>query len=318
MVQVFVLSTPRAAMTAVAAIDAGLIAAAGARILVAADRSPVPEIADGIERQHSLQPLWSRFDRIVRLGDLLAPTLPSQWMPRADDLPLLERLLRAEWGIGSEPVELFLQSPDLPPARALLTAFAAAPFTVIGDGLAAYGPPRRRLSRPLSGRALAVVYPDTVPGLRPVMFTEVGALAVPVLLAAVEGLVDADAGPPPPRPLAQLTPFEHPDRIPATIVDALARPDAPYRDPARLQALIDAVSYCLRPRTVAHLRVGAEELLSGLDEAERDRYFDAERLARLDLLPDVARAAGSHRRPRSAMNEVRRRARRAWKELQGR
>jgi hypothetical protein len=83
--------------------------------------------------------------------------------------------------------------------------------------------------------------------------------------------------------LHRLDPFENSNRVPVTIIDALTRPDSPYRTPATMQGLVDAVGYCMQPMIVSHLRTRAERVLHGMDEAERHRYFSRRRLAELSL-----------------------------------
>ncbi len=128
--------------------------------------------------------------------------------------------------------------------------------------------------------------------------------------------------------LRRLTPFENSNRVPATIVDALTRMDDRYRDPAQLQLLIDAVGYAMQPKIAAHLRPRAEELLSRLDQPERDRYFARKRLIELRLPgapaePIVRRAlrsvggVGRAEEIRLTIKGARRRAARVWKVARG-
>jgi hypothetical protein len=117
--------------------------------------------------------------------------------------------------------------------------------------------------------------------------------------------------------------------VPATIVDALTRRDSPYRDPERMQLLIDAVGYVMQPGVARHLRARAEELLAAITPADRDRYFSAERLTALRL--PGAPAEGAVRRalrPAGGVGRVeelrltatgaRRRLARAWRAIRGR
>lgn len=129
--------------------------------------------------------------------------------------------------------------------------------------------------------------------------------------------------------LSRLTPYENSNRVPATIVDALTRPGSPYRDPERMQLLIDAVGYAMQPVVAAHLRDRAEQLLSGMSPSDRDRYFAPERLNELRL-PGAPRQSVVHRtlRPVGGIGRVeqarltviaaRRRIMRAWRVLRGR
>lgn len=129
--------------------------------------------------------------------------------------------------------------------------------------------------------------------------------------------------------LARLTPYENSNRVPATIVDALTRADSPYREPERLQLLIDAVGYAMQPVVAGHLRGRAEQLLTGIRPSDRDRYFAPERLAELRL-PGAPREKAVRRmlRPVGGIGRVeqarltvlaaRRRLARAWRVLRGR
>ncbi|MEV7608361.1 polysialyltransferase family glycosyltransferase [Microbacterium sp. NPDC089320] len=129
--------------------------------------------------------------------------------------------------------------------------------------------------------------------------------------------------------LSRLVPYENSNRVPATIVDALTRPGSPYRDPERMQLLIDAVGYAMQPVVAAHLRDRAEQLLSGMSPSDRDRYFTPERLIELRL-PGAPRQSVVHRtlRPVGGIGRVeqarltviaaRRRLMRAWRVLRGR
>ncbi|WP_449408940.1 polysialyltransferase family glycosyltransferase [Microbacterium maritypicum] len=129
--------------------------------------------------------------------------------------------------------------------------------------------------------------------------------------------------------LRRLTPYENSNRIPATIVDALTRADSPYREPALLQLLIDAVGYAMQPVVAGHLRPRAERLLDGIRPADRDRYFSAERLIELGLPGAPAQSLVQRAiRPAGGVGRVeelkltalgaRRRVGRAWRALRGR
>lgn len=452
MAQIFVLNSAYGLMTAAAAMDAGAVPETSHRILLSVNAALVPETGSGPGELASLRGLLARFDRVVSLNELIAPIPPTMWSPPADELPLLERLLRTAWGLGEEPVELYLQSPQVSPSRALAAVFVAAPLTVIGDGLMTYSPIRDRLGRGITGRMRAVAYADVVPGVEPVLFTETGAVRVPIAAgrvraileevdrtvqdAAIDRLAASDVptalvlgqylaeldlvtvdeeqhmqfqmidragdlgaervvfkphpsappalvgalaahararglawsmydGPAPAEVLAarvntvgvvagfssaltsaravlglpiasagtdrllqRLDPFENSNRIPVTIVDALTRPDSPYRTPAALQALVDAVGYCMQPVIMAHLRPRAERVLQSLDEQERHRYFARRRLAELALpggrrrfFPRTTMLSGDVTRLeelRLTMLGAQRRLGRAMKALQGR
>lgn len=405
MTQVFALHSAYGLVTAVAAIDAGLLGD-GERVLVPFTSSRVPETSVGIAADPALQTLRGRFDRVEELESVLGPLHPSSWDPRDADLPVLERLLARAWGVDARTLELMVQSPQVAPARTLLSIFPAARVTIIGDGLMTYSPMRVKLPHIVSARIGRVVHADVVPGVHPLVggttalrlpvppesfratLLEASAAAAPDAAASVLddgtptvlmlgqylsalGLVSpaeeialqvemvdraaawsprrivfkphpsappllADAvreralaldmefieyrGPLAAEVLAErldvrgvvagfstalptvralfgrdigaagvetvlraLEPYENSNRIPATIVDALTRSDSPYRDPARLQLLVDAVGFAMQPVIAGHLRPRAERLLSEMDPAERARYFSPKRLAALGL-----------------------------------
>lgn len=449
MTQLFALHSTYALATAVAALDTGQIEPDGERILVPFNTARVPETTRGLDELPHLARLRERFDRVEPLDGILAPLHPSSWVPEDADLPMLRRLFTRAWNLDDD-LELFVQSPQVAPARTLLSLFPHARITIIGDGLMTYSPIRMDLGRSIVERIGRVVYADVVPGVEPLVFAGAGAARVPVApadfraaLAATEsadaqlddladgtptalvlgqylaalGLVTSDeeiamqqemvdrtaqwhpkrivfkphpSAPPAvtgavreravshgahfveylgdqpaelvaerldavgivagfstalptaeavfDRPIAsagteqvlrRLSPFENSNRVPATIVDALTRPNSPYRDPARLQLLIDAVGYAMQPVIARHLRPRAEELLGQLSAAERRRYFSPARLAELQLpgappegaVRRVLRSAGGVGRMeefRLTLGGARRRADRAWKAVRGR
>lgn len=129
--------------------------------------------------------------------------------------------------------------------------------------------------------------------------------------------------------LARLTPYENSNRVPATIVDALTRPDQTYRDPAQLQLLVDAVGHVMQPVVARHLRPRAEALLARMAPVDRERYFDPDRLAQLRLpgapAPTIVQRAlepaggvGRIEELRWTVRGAGRRLARAWKVLRGR
>ncbi|WP_102193588.1 polysialyltransferase family glycosyltransferase [Microbacterium aurantiacum] len=449
MTQLFALHSAYGLATAAAAIDEGVFDGGGTRILVPFNSARVPETTRGIDELPNLARLRARFDRIESLDALLTPLHPSAWDPSEGELLVLRRLLTRAWKLEGE-LELCVQSPQVAPARTLLSLFPDARLTIIGDGLMTYSPIRVALPRTVVERIGRVVYADVVPGVEPLVFTEAGAVRVPVaagsfgrvlaetaasdseldaladgtptalvlgqylaalgLVAPAEEIamqaemVDRAAGwapgrivfkPHPAAPpqlvealreralghdmefavyegpesaelvaerldavgvvagfstalptvqalsarpiaaagtaavLRRLAPYENSNRVPATIVDALTRPASPYREPGRLQLLVDAVGYAMQPVIAAHLRPRAEELLRTISATERERYFFAERLAELRL-PGAPREGFARRMLRSAggvgrveelrltIAGARKRAARAWKVVRGR
>lgn len=452
MTQIFALHSAYGLATAAAAIDAGLLGGASDerpdRVLVPFTSSRVPETTVGIAAEPVLASLRQRFDRVEELEDILGPLHPSSWVPAERDLPVLERLFTRVWDLDPHDLELLVQSPQVAPARTLMSLFPHARITIIGDGLMTYSPMRVRLPRTVAARIVRVVHADVVPGVRPLVGsphaevvpvppehfaaalqeTDAGdavasldeelptALVLGQYLSAL-GLMTPDdeialqqqmidraarwsprrivfkphpAAPPllvdavreratargiefveyrgslaaellaervdavaviagfstalptvqtlfgraigaagTPQVLRILTPFENSNRVPATIVDALTRDRSPYREPERLQLLIDAVGYAMQPEIARHLRGRAEQFLTGLDPVERDRYFSPARLASLrlpgapaeGLLRRALRPAGGVGRLeewRLTAIGAGRRARRAWRVIRGR
>ena len=182
-VQIIALHSAYGLMTAAAALDAGLLGDADERLLVTMNTAAVPETAPDIGQVPRLASLRERFDRVEALNPLVDPRHPTQWQPDEQDLPLLERLFRSAWGLGDAEIELFVQSPQVAPARTLMALFSTARLGIIADGLMTYAPIRTRLPRLLTERVAQVVYPDVVPGVVPLVFNEVGAQPIPVPVA---------------------------------------------------------------------------------------------------------------------------------------
>lgn len=183
MTQLFALHSAYALATAAAAIDDGLIETDGARILMPFNTARVPETTIGVDELANLASLRARFDRTEQLDGILSPLHPSDWNPAEADLPILARLFARAWDLD-DSLELFVQSPQVAPARTLLSLFPHARITIIGDGLMTYSPIRVALPRTVVERIGRVVYADVVPGVEPLVFAEAGASRVPVTPAS--------------------------------------------------------------------------------------------------------------------------------------
>lgn len=166
MTQLFALHSAYGLATASAAIDAGLLGD-DERLLVPFTSARVPETVVGIARDPGLRSLRNRFDRIEELDGVLGPLHPSAWKPQDADLPVLERLLSRAWNLDPNDLELMVQSPQIAPARTLLSVFPNARITIIGDGLMTYSPMRVWMPHTVTTRIGRVVYADVVPGVRP-------------------------------------------------------------------------------------------------------------------------------------------------------
>ncbi|MFI1222689.1 MULTISPECIES: polysialyltransferase family glycosyltransferase [unclassified Streptomyces] len=115
--------------------------------------------------------------------------------------------------------------------------------------------------------------------------------------------------------LERLTPYENPERIPATIADALL-PESADGDPVtrrepggegELDGLLAAVAFAMRPRVRPDLRPAAERYLSTHLDSRTWRYFKRRRLASL-ALPGVIPARLAFLRGNPALRRVARRA----------
>lgn len=198
MTRIFALHSAYGLATAAAAIDAGVLGGGRERILVPFTSSRVPETAVGIADDPVLASLRTRFDRIEPLEDLLGPLHPSSWEPTEADLPMLERLLARAWRLDPGDVELFVQSPQVAPARTLMEVFPRARITIVGDGLMTYSPMRVRMPYPVAARIERVVHADVVPGVRPLVASPQAEIVAVSPESFAAALRETDAGGPNP------------------------------------------------------------------------------------------------------------------------
>ncbi|MCY0926006.1 polysialyltransferase family glycosyltransferase [Streptomyces sp. H27-H1] len=205
--QIFQASTLYGTATLAAALDAGLFPPAGRRILLTSNHSVTAEITPGFTSAPGFGALRSRFDTVLDWNAFIAPQHPGSWSPRADDVPLWERQLRASWDLGTDRVELIVESLQVPPAPSLCRLFPGAAVEVYADGLMSYGPTRSRIDPGIGMRIRRMLHLDLVPGLEPLLLTEFGvrAEAIPAaaflkvigeLEAAVEAAAEAPTGTP--------------------------------------------------------------------------------------------------------------------------
>lgn len=381
------------------------------RLLLTTNNASVMEQVVSLSDIPSAATLLRRFDRIISLNELVAPQHPSSWSPAEPDLPMLERLIRREWQLGDEAVELILESPQVNPAIALGRIFRSAPIRIYSDGLMSYGPTRNNLPLSIAQRVTSLHYLPLMGDLKPLLLSEAGILQTEISTASVTDVIDelattvdpgldgllsglegartgfavgqylsalgllesseedamhrsmlkkaAEAGcttvlfkPHPAAPLTarsalanaarslglrlefvdspivaeaiisrlkprlvvglfstalvsarniygipievvgaekllgRIAPFQNSNRIPLTIVDWLDRVgdrQLEEADYAELQALIDAVGYCMQPLVVPHLRQPAESFLASELGRSQMRYFKRRRLMKLDL-----------------------------------
>ncbi|WP_392672192.1 polysialyltransferase family glycosyltransferase [Streptomyces sp. LN785] len=172
--QIFFASTLYGAATLTAALDAGVFADAGRRILLVSNNAAIPETTPALDAMPGFDALRGRFDDVVSWNGAIAPFHPSGWAPRPDDLPLWERYLRLAWGLGDDTVELAVESIQVNPAMAVAQIFTGAPIEVYADGLMSYGPTRNKIDPLIGTRVRRLLHLDLVPGLKPLLLTEFG------------------------------------------------------------------------------------------------------------------------------------------------
>ena len=168
------------------------------RILLVANNASVLELARPLTETPGAESLLARFDRIIDLNESVAPAHPSTWRPSGNDLPMIEEHLRSLWGLGQEPIELVLESPQVNPAIALGRVFSTATLRVHADGLMSYGPTRNLIPLTNGQRMSTLHYLPLVPDLKPRLLAEFDIVAKPMALDSFRRVVtelgDATAG----------------------------------------------------------------------------------------------------------------------------
>ncbi|WP_199570918.1 polysialyltransferase family glycosyltransferase [Streptomyces murinus] len=172
--QIFQASTLYGIATLAAALDSGCFDSADRRILLVCNNAATPETTPGPDEMPGFERLRDRFDEVISYNETIFPFHPGGWAPRVDDMPLWERFLRHEWCLGTEDVELVVESIQVNPALALGQIFNGAPVTVYADGLMSYGPTRNKIDPLVGTRVDRVLHLDLVPGLTPLLLTEFG------------------------------------------------------------------------------------------------------------------------------------------------
>ncbi|GAB2921592.1 polysialyltransferase family glycosyltransferase [Nonomuraea fastidiosa] len=202
--QVFYASTLFGAMSLAAAIDDGRFGDDGRRLLIVSTNAAVPEVATPLDETPGFAALRSRFHEVRSWNELIAPLHPSDWRARVIEVPMLERLIGAHWGLDGV-TELVLESIAVPPARTIAGLVRDCPITVYSDGLMSYGPTRDPLPAEIFRRITRLLHLDLVPGLAPLLLSEYGvapeALPAERFLAVVDEVaVFTRAQAPVPRP----------------------------------------------------------------------------------------------------------------------
>ena len=172
MTQVFYCSTFFGAMTLSAAIDAGSFGPHDhRRLLIISTNSPIPEITRPVDETPGFEAVRERFDDVVSWNELIAPLHPSDWTPRASDVPMLSRMIVDRLAL-LDVTELVLESIAVAPARIIAGLIRDCPISVFSDGLMSYGPTRDALPADVRGRLRRVLYLDLVDGLQPLLLRE--------------------------------------------------------------------------------------------------------------------------------------------------
>lgn len=190
MTQLVVASTLFGATTAAAAADAGLLPPVdGERVLLVVNNAYAPELALALDEVEGAGPVLARFDRVVHLTDLIAPTHPSDWNPGHRERPAMETLLRHYWGLGDGPIDLVCESVWVNPVQALARIFHSSSITVYADGLMSYGPTRNPLPLTIQQRLEKLIHLELVPGIKPVLLSEYGTPAEVIPSEAFRALI---------------------------------------------------------------------------------------------------------------------------------
>ena len=137
--------------------------------------------------------LAERFDVVHSYNAVVAPHHPSLWRPQVDDLPIWERGLRSLWALEGD-LHLVVENIQVNPALALCQAFPDAMIDVYADGLMSYGPTRFPLPPQVGRRVERLLYPDLVPGVRPLLLREFGVRPVVVTTESFHKVMAALAG----------------------------------------------------------------------------------------------------------------------------
>ncbi|MET8469858.1 polysialyltransferase family glycosyltransferase [Streptomyces sp. NPDC006422] len=172
--RILLASTLYGAATLAAALDAERFAPADRTLLLVANNAATPETTPSVDEMPGFERLRDRFDGVLSWNAAIFPFHPGGWGPRGDDIPLWERYLRLEWGLGDDDVELAVESIQVNPAMAVAQIFAGAPVDVYADGLMSYGPTRNKIDPLIGTRVRRLLHLDLVPGLKPLLLTEFG------------------------------------------------------------------------------------------------------------------------------------------------
>ncbi|MFE5300822.1 alpha-2,8-polysialyltransferase family protein [Streptomyces sp. NPDC056632] len=201
--QIFYASTLYGATTLAAAIDSGCFRPADRRVLLVSTNAAVPETTTPLDRMPGFARLRGRFDEVLDWNETIEPLHPGGWTPRPDDLPLLQRHLRRLWALGTDRVELVVESLQVAPALTIAQLFPDALIDVYADGLMSYGPTRNKIDPLVGERVRRLLHLDLVPGLAPLLLAEFGAVAETVPTESFTKVVEELSGPTAGEPAAE-------------------------------------------------------------------------------------------------------------------
>ncbi|MEM8618753.1 MAG: polysialyltransferase family glycosyltransferase [Actinomycetota bacterium] len=170
--QLHLVSTVFGALNVAAAIDQGLYGTAGPdRTLLVSTNAEIPESASNLISRLDELGFSDRFDRVVNWNECIAPFHPNTFRSIGEPA-VTSQWLRSQMGLPSGPIELNVESIQVPPARTLAALFLDAPITVYSDGLMSYGPTRFSLPIPTGERIERLVHLDLMPGVQPILLGE--------------------------------------------------------------------------------------------------------------------------------------------------
>ncbi|MFG2945024.1 polysialyltransferase family glycosyltransferase [Streptomyces adustus] len=170
--RIFCASTLYGAATLAAALDAGLFEPTDRRLLLVTNNAVNPETTPAVDEMPGFARIAERFDRVLSWNETIAPFHPSGWSPRGDDIPMWERYVRLQWGLGDDEIRLAVESVQVNPSLAVCQLFTGAPVDVYADGLISYGPTRDKIDPLVGTRIERLLHLDLVPGLTPLLLTE--------------------------------------------------------------------------------------------------------------------------------------------------
>lgn len=171
MTNLFVAPTFLCAAIQVAAIKAGHYGDGGDHVLLVANNSSVPEVSDSFMDGPGFRALAEHFREVRLLNDLISPYHPRSYNPDHVGRRLLRRDIERAFDVESFET-ITSSSAQERPARTLFRLFPEARITVVSDGLTVYGPTPGAFSPSMRKKIDRLIYLDLIPGLNPVLLSE--------------------------------------------------------------------------------------------------------------------------------------------------